>query len=121
LFFKEEIMSEISIEQTSLESMEALLGESFEDTLDFCCTEFDRLCSEILAAFGSDKEAAVRHAHSLKSNAAQFGAQSLAEVARIIEQSLINDDLAQAQVAVDELQTQVNGSKTLLNQWLAAR
>ncbi|MBQ4832576.1 Hpt domain-containing protein [Pseudoalteromonas sp. MMG010] len=114
-------MTEITIEHSALESMEGLLGEQFGDTLDFCCAEFERLSSEVLVALGNDKEAATRHAHSLKSNAAQFGAQSLAEVARDIEQSLVVDNLAQAQNAASSLDEQVKGSKEQLLQWLAQR
>ncbi|WP_372763189.1 Hpt domain-containing protein [Pseudoalteromonas sp.] len=114
-------MSEININESALESMESLLGEQFAVTLEFCCSEFERLGSEVLATIGHDKEASIRHAHSLKSNAAQFGAVSLAEVAGTIEQQLNNDDLAAAISASQQLMTQVTGSHTLLKNWLAAR
>ena len=51
-------MTEINIDTSALESMESLLGEQFADTLDFCCSEFERLGSEVLATIGKDKEAA---------------------------------------------------------------
>ena len=114
-------MTEVSINEAALESMESLLGEQFAATLDFCCVEFERLGSEVLATIGQDKEASVRHAHSLKSNAAQFGADSLAAVAGEIEQCLNNDNLAQATAASAQLMTQVAQSQTLLNNWLASR
>jgi len=69
-------MTTITIDESALEGMESLLGDQFADTLTFCCSEFQRLGSEVLANLGSDNEAAARHAHSLKSNAAQFGAAS---------------------------------------------
>ncbi|GAA59648.1 hypothetical protein P20652_1512 [Pseudoalteromonas sp. BSi20652] len=114
-------MTEINIDTSALESMESLLGEQFADTLDFCCAEFERLGSEVLATIGKDKEAAIRHSHSLKSNAAQFGASSLAEVSRVIEQHLIMDNLPDAIDASTRLTEQVNGSQTQLNEWLASR
>lgn len=114
-------MTEISIDEAALESMESLLGEQFADTLNFCCAEFERLGLEVLATIGKDKESSVRHAHSLKSNAAQFGAMSLADVARIIEQNLNNDNLAVATQASASLMAQVTGSQAQLNKWLATR
>ncbi|MDO6635564.1 Hpt domain-containing protein [Pseudoalteromonas carrageenovora] len=114
-------MTQISIDESALESMESLLGEQFPDTLDFCCAEFERLGTDVMATICQDKEAAIRHSHSLKSNAAQFGASSLAEVSRIIEQSLTVDDLAQATDASNNLMEQVKGSQVKLNEWLASR
>ncbi|GAA78129.1 Hpt domain-containing protein [Pseudoalteromonas sp. 20-92] len=114
-------MTEINIDTSALESMESLLGEQFADTLDFCCAEFERLGSEVLATIGKDREAAIRHSHSLKSNAAQFGASSLAEVSRVIEQNLNLDNLAEAIDASNSLMAQVTGSQAKLNEWLASR
>lgn len=114
-------MTEISIDESALESMESLLGEQFPDTLAFCCAEFERLGNETVAALGQDKEAAIRHAHSLKSNAAQFGAVSLANVARTIECNLNNGNDEQAVDAAHKLMAQVTGSQTKLNAWLAKR
>ena len=114
-------MTEINIDTSALESMESLLGEQFADTLDFCCSEVERLGSEVLATIGKDKEAAIRHSHSLKSNAAQFGASSLAEVSRVIEQNLNLDNLAEAIDASNSLMAQVTGSQAKLNEWLASR
>ena len=114
-------MTEISIDESALESMESLLGEQFPDTLEFCCSEFERLGSETIAALGQDKEAAIRHSHSLKSNAAQFGAASLAEVARLIEYNLNNDNEEQAVDAANNLMAQVIGSQAKLNEWQAQR
>ena len=51
----------------------------------------------------------------------EFGADSLAAVAGEIEQSLNNDNLAQATAASAQLMTQVTQSQTLLNNWLASR
>ena len=114
-------MTEIKIDESALESMESLLGEQFSDTLDFCCAEFERLGNEVLATLGQDKEAAIRHSHSLKSNAAQFGAASLAEVARLIEYNLNNDNDEEAVNASTHLMAQVSGSQAQLNAWLDAR
>ncbi|XQF90053.1 Hpt domain-containing protein [Pseudoalteromonas espejiana] len=112
-------MTEVQIDVAALESMQSLLGEQFKDTLEFCCSEFERLGSEVIATLGNDKEASIRHAHSLKSNAAQFGATSLSEVARDIELSLNQDNLDQATSASAYLMAQVTGSQAKLNEWLA--
>ena len=114
-------MTQISIDESALESMESLLGDQFADTLDFCCAEFERLGAEVIATIGKDEEAAIRHSHSLKSNAAQFGASSLAEVSRVIEQNLNQDNLAEAIDASNSLMAQVTGSQAKLNEWLASR
>ncbi|ASM49729.1 hypothetical protein PESP_a1641 [Pseudoalteromonas espejiana DSM 9414] len=112
-------MTEVQIDVAALESMQSLLGEQFKDTLEFCCSEFERLGNEVIATLGNDKEASIRHAHSLKSNAAQFGATSLSEVARDIELSLNQDNLDQATSASAYLMAQVTGSQAKLNEWLA--
>ncbi|NMM39414.1 Hpt domain-containing protein [Pseudoalteromonas arctica] len=114
-------MNTIVIDESALESMESLLGEQFSDTLTFCCTEFERLGSEVLTTIHSDIQVASRHAHSLKSNAAQFGASSLSQVAREIEQSLNNNDVSQALEAAQQLDSQVAGSKAKLTDWLKKR
>ena len=114
-------MNSIIIDESALESMESLLGDQFSDTLVFCCSEFERLGAEVLATIHNDIQAATRHAHSLKSNAAQFGATSLSEVAREIEQSLNNDNTAQALTASAQLDGQVAGSKAKLTDWLQSR
>ena len=88
---------EVKVEEQALFAMEQLLGDQFVPTLEFCFTEFDRLYMELADAIEKqDFTSAVRHAHSLKSNAAQFGAQSLSEYARIIEHTIALDDKTQA-------------------------
>ena len=108
----------ISINEDALAGMQALLGEQFADTVVLCCSEFERLESEIRMAFNNDKQEAIRHAHSLKSNAAQFGATSLSNLARAIEQGLIQDDLDHMDDNLARLAGQVSGSKSQLLQWL---
>ncbi|KPM83494.1 MULTISPECIES: Hpt domain-containing protein [Pseudoalteromonas] len=114
-------MTTITIDESALEGMESLLGDQFADTLSFCCSEFQRLGSEVHANLGSDNEAAARHAHSLKSNAAQFGAQSLSELAQSIEHALNegNADIAQQNSA--SIDQQVSGSVEKLQAWFATR
>ncbi|MEI8618886.1 Hpt domain-containing protein [Pseudoalteromonas sp. B193] len=104
-------MTEINIDTSALESMESLLVSSLLIHLIFAAHEFERLGSEVLATIGKDKEAAIRHSHSLKSNAAQFGASSLAEVSRVIEQNLNLDNLAEAIDASNSLMPQVTALK----------
>ncbi|MDN3377339.1 MULTISPECIES: Hpt domain-containing protein [unclassified Pseudoalteromonas] len=114
-------MNTVVIDENALKSMESLLGEQFSDTLTFCCAEFERLAGEVLATIGKDLEASIRHAHSLKSNASQFGATSLSDVAREIEQSLTNGQQEQAITASKLLDEQVEGSKQALTDWLSTR
>lgn len=114
-------MNSIIIDESALASMESLLGDQFSDTLVFCCAEFDRLGSEVLATIHNDTQVASRHAHSLKSNAAQFGASSLSELAREIEQNLNNHNTTQAIEASQQLDSQVAGSKAKLTDWLQSR
>lgn len=113
-------MIQANIDESALESMASLLGEQFADTLRFCCSEFDRLGAEVMATIDTDTEAAIRHSHSLKSNAAQFGASSLADMSREIEQSLIYDDLSNAKQVSNNLMDQVKASQTKLLHWLAS-
>ncbi|KZN45292.1 Hpt domain-containing protein [Pseudoalteromonas luteoviolacea] len=108
------------IDETCLENMQALLGEQFNDTLEFCLSEFDRLANEVKATIDNDLEAATRNAHSLKSNAAQFGAMSLADVARTIEMSLVENNVELAKTQVSVLCSEVDASKALLQRWLTS-
>ncbi|CCQ12157.1 hypothetical protein PALB_30580 [Pseudoalteromonas luteoviolacea B = ATCC 29581] len=110
----------ITIDENALESMQSLLGEQFSDTLLFCCSEFERLESEVMLTIHDDIQSAIRNAHSLKSNAAQFGATSLSNTARAIEQSLIQDDFEHAKEVSETLAEQVAGSKAKLQAWLDA-
>ncbi|CAM4170656.1 Hpt domain-containing protein [Pseudoalteromonas byunsanensis] len=109
----------VSIDNSALESMQSLLGEQFEETLVFCCSEFERLENDLKLALNSNREEAIRHAHSLKSNAAQFGAISLSSTARAIEQGLMRGDDAAVSENMEQIAEQVAGSKSQLLQWLA--
>ncbi|CAH9058942.1 hypothetical protein PSECIP111951_04084 [Pseudoalteromonas holothuriae] len=109
----------VSIDNGALESMQSLLGDQFEDTLVFCCSEFERLENDLKLALDCDKQEAIRHAHSLKSNAAQFGAISLSGTARAIEQGLIKGDELSVTENMEQITEQVVGSKSQLLQWLA--
>ncbi|KID56708.1 hypothetical protein N473_09355 [Pseudoalteromonas luteoviolacea CPMOR-1] len=111
---------ETKIDETCLENMQALLGEQFSDTLEFCLSEFDRLANEVRATIDNDLEAATRNAHSLKSNAAQFGAMSLADVSRSIEMALVEGNVDYAKTQVSVLCSEVDASKALLQRWLTS-
>jgi HPt (histidine-containing phosphotransfer) domain-containing protein len=110
----------VSIDTNALENMQSLLGEQFEDTLVFCCSEFERLENDLKLALHSDKQEAIRHAHSLKSNAAQFGATSLSNTARAIELGLVNGDEDIVSQNIAQIAEQVVGSKQELMDWLSA-
>ncbi|WP_105168065.1 Hpt domain-containing protein [Pseudoalteromonas sp. T1lg23B] len=109
----------VSIDNSALESMQSLLGEQFEETLIFCCSEFERLENDLKLALNSNRQEAIRHAHSLKSNAAQFGATSLSSTARAIEQGLMKGDDASVSENMALISEQVIGSKSQLLQWLS--
>ncbi|MBQ4812851.1 hypothetical protein A7985_02635 [Pseudoalteromonas luteoviolacea] len=108
------------IDETCLENMQSLLGDQFNDTLEFCLTEFERLENEVKMTINSDLEAATRNAHSLKSNAAQFGAMSLSDVAREIEMALLANEVERAKAEIDNLSEQVVASKSKLQHWLTS-
>lgn len=114
-------MADIQIDEHALCAMESLLAEHFSDTLGFCCSELERLAQAIFATLDQDNVVALRHAHSLKSNAAQFGAVSLCDVARAIELHLNHGDVVAAKTACNDLMYQVEGSQLCLKQWLATR
>lgn len=117
----EGIVMNVTINEDALEGMQSLLGDQFEDTLIFCCDEFERLENELRMSLNANNQDAIRHAHSLKSNAAQFGAMSLSNAARAIEQGLINEDNESVQENVACLSGQVAGSKAQLLQWLSSK
>jgi len=110
-------MEDMVIDEDALLGMKSLLGDQFSDTLDFCYCEFDRLNQELEQSIHNDNESAIRHAHSLKSNAAQFGALSLAEMAKNVELSLNNGDLEEALAYAALLQTFIDQTKDKINIW----
>lgn len=114
-------MHDVVIDETALSSMQSLLGEHFESTLLFCHSEFDRLHQELSEHFDSDLETAVRNAHSLKSNAAQFGAVSLAEIAKQIEHLLADNKSTQARVYLEQLAPHILSTKEKMTSWLIAQ
>ena len=111
-------MPDVTIDENALVSMQSLLGEHFEATLSFCHTEFDRLHSELVSSFNSDNETAIRNSHSLKSNAAQFGAVSLAEIAKNIEHLLIENKSAEAAQFLEQLEPHILATKEKMTAWL---
>ncbi|WP_125718855.1 Hpt domain-containing protein [Pseudoalteromonas rubra] len=110
----------VTIDEACLDTMQSLLGEQFSDTLVFCISEFERLEREVRESLPVDLEAATRNAHSLKSNAAQFGAMSLSDSAREVEMLLLQGDVHAAKEALGSLSQQVIGSTAKLQQWLMA-
>ncbi|KAF7786313.1 MULTISPECIES: Hpt domain-containing protein [Pseudoalteromonas] len=110
----------VIIDEACLDTMQSLLGEQFSDTLVFCISEFERLEREVRESLPGDLEAATRNAHSLKSNAAQFGAMSLSDSAREIELFLLEGDVNSAKESLGNLSQQVAGSTVKLQQWLMA-
>ncbi|WP_372771366.1 Hpt domain-containing protein [Pseudoalteromonas sp.] len=101
----------VKINSDSLFAMQDLLQEQFLPTLEFCLTEFDRLQSEVERDFEVDITASIRHAHSLKSNAAQFGAESLAELAKDLEHALGEGDMALSQNLKNVLPAHISATK----------
>jgi len=112
-------MEDVVIDEDALLGMKSLLGEQFNDTLDFCYSEFDRLNQELDQTIHNDNESAIRHAHSLKSNAAQFGASTLAEMAKNVEHSLNDGNLKDALVYAAQLQSLIDHTKDKMNIWKA--
>ncbi|SFC85014.1 Hpt domain-containing protein [Pseudoalteromonas denitrificans] len=110
-------MEDMVIDENALSGMKSLLGEQFGTTLTFCYSEFDRLNLELNQSIKVDSNSAIRHAHSLKSNAAQFGALSLAEMAKNVEHSLSKGNLEEALAHASLLQTFIEQTKNKINTW----
>ncbi|WP_105199803.1 MULTISPECIES: Hpt domain-containing protein [unclassified Pseudoalteromonas] len=108
---------DIKIDESALMAMHDLLGEHFDEILVFCFSEFSRLHSAFQEALGSEQSDAIRNIHSLKSNAAQFGAVTLADTARIIELGLSQGDHQALQAQIDALPSVIEQSIVLIKQW----
>lgn len=110
-------MSEIgvNINSDALFAMQDLLQDQFLPTLEFCLTEFDRLYQDLENDFDSNLTEATRHAHSLKSNAAQFGADSLAQIARQLEHALNESNMALASELKTALPAHISATKDAIN------
>ncbi len=114
-------MSQTQIDTVALEGMASLLGDQFDDTVQFCFSEFDRLYQEVVASLERDKAEAIRNAHSLKSNAAQFGALSLAELAKHTERTLTQHSVEEANQYIAKLPDEIAATKTQMTAWLENR
>lgn len=110
----------VLINDQAIEAMKSLLGDQFESTLKFCLSEFKRLETEIINALDQDRETATRNAHSLKSNAAQFGAKSLSSLARELEQALIIQDQKVIKSCISRLSAEVSQTQDALILWYEA-
>ncbi|MEM0516299.1 Hpt domain-containing protein [Pseudoalteromonas sp. YIC-827] len=108
---------DIKIDESALMAMQDLLGEHFDDTLAFCFSEFSRLHGAFEQALDTEQSDAIRNIHSLKSNAAQFGAVTLADTARIIEHGLSQGERQVLQAQIDALPGVIEQSIVLLKQW----
>ncbi|WP_105255594.1 Hpt domain-containing protein [Pseudoalteromonas sp. T1lg75] len=108
---------EIKIDESALLAMQDLLGEHFDDTLAFCFSEFCRLHGAFKQTLGKEQGDAIRNIHSLKSNAAQFGAVTLADTARAIEHGLAEGEQQALQAQIDALPNAIEQSIELIKQW----
>ncbi|WP_462158197.1 Hpt domain-containing protein [Pseudoalteromonas sp. GB56] len=108
---------EIKIDGSALEAMQGLLGDQFEDTLEFCFSEFSRLHNAFEQSLDSDQSEAIRSVHSLKSNAAQFGATTLADTAREIELGLSKGEHQHLKPFIDALPATIEMSIERMKQW----
>lgn len=105
----------VNVNYEALLSMQDLLQDQFEPTLQFCMSEFDRLQQAIDDTINVNIKEAIRHSHSLKSNAAQFGAESLSQLAKNLEHSLIDGDLIDASRILKTLPAHIISTKSALS------
>ena len=105
----------VSVNQDALFAMRDLLQDQFEPTVEFCLSEFDRLQQAFDDDIQRDVTEAIRHAHSLKSNAAQFGADSLAGLAKQLEHTLMNGDVTLALELAQQLPLHISSTKNEIN------
>ena len=105
----------VNINSDALFAMQDLLQDQFLPTLEFCLTEFDRLQAELERDFDANTTDAVRHAHSLKSNAAQFGADSLALLAKELEHALGQGNMTLSQSLREALPAHISATKVAIN------
>ncbi|MCG7544439.1 Hpt domain-containing protein [Pseudoalteromonas sp. MM17-2] len=108
---------EIKIDENALVAMESLLADQFDATLTFCFSEFTRLHGAFLQSLDSQDSEAIRNIHSLKSNAAQFGAVTLADTARRLEQGLSQGERQSLQQDIDSLDEVIASSVVQMKQW----
>lgn len=105
----------VKINTEALLSMQDLLQDQFLPTLEFCLTEFDRLQGDLERDFDVNVTDSIRHAHSLKSNAAQFGAESLAQLAKELEHALGDGDMTTALTLKQALSAHISATKDEIN------
>jgi HPt (histidine-containing phosphotransfer) domain-containing protein len=87
IFLKEEIMSEFVIDQVVFDSLKETVGANYiEELVGAFLDESPALIAQLRPALiAGDKDTFRRIAHSVKSNAATFGATRLFELAKELE------------------------------------
>ena len=107
--------TQVNVNQDALFAMQDLLQDQFIPTLEFCVSEFDRLQLAVEQDIEKDIKEAIRHAHSLKSNAAQFGAESLASISRQLEHALMEGDMSLSHQLTKQLPLHISATKEEIN------
>ena len=93
-----------TLDPAALEGLREIGGDTFVDELvDTFLADAPPL---VAALHGSDAREVRRAAHTLKSNAATFGAEALAEICAELEQQAQDGDLAGAPELADRIEAE---------------
>ena len=95
-------MKDDAIDTAVFEALKEAMGEAFvQDLVDTFLTEAPVMLADLtIAAETGDTDSYRRAAHSIKSNAEIFGAHALADLARQVELSGLEDDAAAQHAAL---------------------
>jgi HPt (histidine-containing phosphotransfer) domain-containing protein len=105
-----------------LESLAEQLGED----IDGLVVRFQRRLVETVPAIeqaftADDRTELSRHAHSLKSVAATFGASAVARSSAALEACAGGDDRAEVSAAVEQLSADCAAARDTVGDWLSSR
>jgi signal transduction histidine kinase/HPt (histidine-containing phosphotransfer) domain-containing protein len=111
--------AEAHLDRKPLDNFRAQFGSDFAPLVDVFLESTPPLFDEMSAALAENDAATLRrHAHSLKSSAATYGALHLSAMARMLEHDAADGRLAAAQAAIAALRAEYDAVATELRSYL---
>jgi signal transduction histidine kinase/HPt (histidine-containing phosphotransfer) domain-containing protein/HAMP domain-containing protein len=111
--------AETHLDRKPLDNFRTQFGSDFASLIDVFLESTPPLFDEMTSALtANDAPTLRRHAHSLKSSAATYGAMHLSAMARMLEQDAAEGKLAGAETAIAALRTEYEAVATELRSYL---
>jgi HPt (histidine-containing phosphotransfer) domain-containing protein len=92
------------LDLTALENLREEIGDALFEIVPLFIRDSGAILEQMAAEYHAGQfDLVLRHAHTLKANAANFGASALAKLARRVERLLLNNELSEARHCIEEM------------------